>query len=83
VFDRLKTLTTECQASEAVDILIAGTDTTAFTLTAGIVMITGNPEVQTKLVNALQEALSSEPSDKPFELVKLEKIDYLVRHICS
>jgi cytochrome P450 len=78
VFDRLKTLTTEYQATEAVDLLVAGTDTTAFTLTRGIAMITGNPEIQNKLVNALREGLSSEPSGKPIELLKLEKIDYLV-----
>lgn len=61
---------------EAVDILLAGSDTTAFTLATSLFHILNTEGVKTKLVEALKEAIPS--LDGIPSLAKLEKIDYLV-----
>lgn len=56
--------------------MVAGADTTAFTLTTGTIHILSNPKIHDKLVETLDQAI---PKDKEFpSLFSLEKIDYLV-----
>lgn len=78
MFDNLTTLSNNDIASEGVDILIAGTDTTAFTMTLAIILLTGKPELQKKLVDTLNEALKGTPRGQNLSLQNLEKIDFLV-----
>nr|XP_001394356.2 cytochrome P450 oxidoreductase [Aspergillus niger CBS 513.88] len=63
--------------TEAVDILIAGADTTASTLTAGFMHILSNPAIYAKLADALRgmDITSNDPSAA--QLQELEKIPYL------
>jgi cytochrome P450 len=57
------------------DILIAGADTTASTLTAGLLHILADEKIQYKLVRALQDVESNKGI---LPLLELEKINYLV-----
>lgn len=56
--------------------MVAGADTTAFTLTTGTIHILSNPKIYEKLVEALEQAIPKGESFPP--LLLLEKIDYLV-----
>jgi hypothetical protein len=78
VFDNLSTLPHQIKVTEALDILIAGADTTASTLTTGLLHILSNPIICDKLARALSEV--DPGSDRPAscQLLELEKIDYLV-----
>lgn len=58
------------------DILIAGADTTASTLTAALLQILSDPGIYDKLVHALEALPSRDDSQLP--LLGLEKVDYLV-----
>lgn len=76
VFDHLTSLSYPQKITEAMDILIAGADTTASTLTAALLHILADKKIQTKLVQALQSVQPNEQGILP--LMELEKIDYLV-----
>lgn len=76
VFDGMKFVADDALVvSEAVDILIAGSDTTAFTLNSGIWYISKNPQIKRKLSEALKAALP-DPDTQP-TLLQLEAIPYL------
>lgn len=77
VFDNLSTLPYQQKVTEAMDILIAGADTTAATLTAGLIHILSNPDVHDKLVQALSEANLDCDGAPSFRLLELEKIPFL------
>ncbi|EWZ00175.1 hypothetical protein FOYG_00064 [Fusarium oxysporum NRRL 32931] len=75
VFDSLRSLPDVRSIDEAQDIMVAGADTTAFTLTTGTIHILSNPKIHDKLVETLDQAI---PKDEEFpSLFSLEKIDYL------
>lgn len=77
VFDGMKVVADDkLVVSEAVDILIAGSDTTAFTLNSGIWHVSTNPQIKRKLAAALKEALPDYPATQP-TLLQLEAIPYL------
>jgi cytochrome P450 len=78
VFDRLTSLSDEDKVNEAMDILIAGADTTASTLTTGLLHILSQPAIHHKIC----EALAKVPVGKDgiLSLQELEKSDYLVRY---
>jgi cytochrome P450 len=78
VFDNLSSLSHQNKVTEALDILIAGADTTASTLTAGMMHILSNPKIHTKLVNALGGVGAYSGNAEAFQLLELEKIEYLV-----
>jgi Cytochrome P450 len=61
---------------QAIELILGGTDTSAFTLTMGIFRILGSPESTRKLVACLDEHISKPGIMVP--LTDLEKIDYLV-----
>lgn len=77
VFDNLSSLPYQHKVTEALDILIAGADTTASTLTSGIMHILLNPKIQAKLVDALGGVGAGRGDPQAFQLLELEKIDYL------
>lgn len=79
VFDNLQSVPDDLQKTESIDILIAGSDTTAFTLTTALYHISRMPEVEKKLVESLNEAFSQ--SETGPSLLQLEQIKYLVRTI--
>ncbi|OQD78869.1 hypothetical protein PENANT_c075G09019 [Penicillium antarcticum] len=71
LFDHLCTLPREFKVAEALIILVAGSDTTASTLTTGLLHILSNPLICEKLSRELSEA------DPSFQMLKLEKLKYL------
>ncbi|KAI8648552.1 hypothetical protein NCS57_01466400 [Fusarium keratoplasticum] len=75
VFDNLRSLPDVRSIDEAQDIMVAGADTTAFTLTTGTIHILGNPKIHEKLVEALDQAIPRGEIFPP--LLSLEKVDYL------
>jgi cytochrome P450 len=76
VFDGLNALEDSLIVAEAVDILAAGSDTTAYSLSVGIWHILQNPTISEKLVGELLEAI---PDIQDFpSLNKLEGIPYLM-----
>ncbi|GKZ65181.1 hypothetical protein AnigIFM50267_007349 [Aspergillus niger] len=77
VFDNLSSLPYQHKVTEALDILIAGADTTASTLTAGMMHILSNSEIHAKLVDALGGIGAGHDDPQAFQLLELEKIDYL------
>jgi hypothetical protein len=79
VFDRLTSLSDEDKVFEAMDILIAGADTTASTLTTGLANILSQSDVHRKLREALV-GVSAGP-DGRFSLQDLEKCQYLVSRL--
>lgn len=58
------------------DILIAGADTTALTLTTGIYHILSNPKIEEHLVQAIDGVMPEAGSLIPLQA--LEKVEYLV-----
>ncbi|KAF2772316.1 cytochrome P450 [Teratosphaeria nubilosa] len=76
IFDCMNDLPDEPVAKEAIDILVAGSDTTAFTLATGVWHITRNPMIKQKLAQALREAVPN-TSQAP-SLIQLESIPYLM-----
>lgn len=78
VFDNLSSLPYRDKVTEALDILIAGADTTASTLTAGMMHILLNPKIHARLVDALGGPGAAHGNSRAFQLLELEKIDYLV-----
>ncbi|UPK91592.1 hypothetical protein LCI18_002527 [Fusarium solani-melongenae] len=75
IFDCLKHLSDRTKKSQAVDILAAGSDTTALTLTYGIFHILSNLAIKQRLVDELDAALP-DVETKP-SLSELEKLPYL------
>ncbi|KAK1139153.1 hypothetical protein N8T08_001209, partial [Aspergillus melleus] len=76
VFDHLLTLPYNLKIMEAVELLIAGSGTTASTLTSGLFHILQNKGIQARLTSAVQKVQPNEKGILP--LSELEKIDYLV-----
>ncbi|KAI5369525.1 Putative cytochrome P450 [Septoria linicola] len=76
IFDGLQDLPDKLVISEAVNILIAGSDTTAWTLNVGVQQILAHEEHKHKLYAALREAYPSRPAELP-SLTELEAIPYL------
>lgn len=62
--------------SEGVDLLVAGSDTTATSLTTAVLEILTHPHIEETLVNALDDAIPAIQDLPP--LRDLEKIEYLV-----
>ncbi|KAL4888830.1 cytochrome P450 [Aspergillus ambiguus] len=77
VFDNLSSLPHNLKVTEALDILIAGADTTASTLTAGLMNILSNPAIQSKLVNSVRREDISSDDSSLLHLSELEKLTYL------
>ncbi|KAH8428282.1 cytochrome P450 [Aspergillus melleus] len=77
VFDNLSSVPYDLKVTEAVDILIAGADTTASTLTAGLMNILSNPGIHSKLVNAVRGADIDVDGHSDYQLLELEKVAYL------
>lgn len=75
IFDGLQELPSDQIVAEGVDILTAGSDTTALSVTMGLWHISHNAKVRDTLVSALVEAIP-DPTSFP-SLVKLEEIRYL------
>ncbi|OLN86993.1 Benzoate 4-monooxygenase 2 [Colletotrichum chlorophyti] len=75
VFDRLTSLTEADKITEGIDILVAGSDTTASSAATAVMQILQHPEIETKLVNSLDAAIPSGAELPP--LLELEKIEYL------
>lgn len=76
IFDSLKSISDDAKVSEAMDILIAGADTTASTLTTGFLHILSNDKIKSRLVEAIDEAMPDTGS--LISLQALEKVEYLV-----
>lgn len=76
VFDSLKSVPDDQKVTEAMDILIAGADTTASTLTTGLLHILTQQDIYDKLVSAFESANLSNEALPP--LKDLERIEYLV-----
>lgn len=76
IFDHLQSVSHDLQKTESIDILIAGSDTTAFTLTTALYHILRMPEVEKTLVESLNEAFGQ--SQTVPSLLQLEQIKYLV-----
>ena len=77
VFDNLSSVSYDFKVTEALDVLIAGADTTASTLTTGVLHILSSPDIHAKLRRALNN--TEEPTG--MQLLELEKIDYLVVYL--
>ncbi|RGP81138.1 cytochrome p450 [Fusarium longipes] len=75
IFDFLQSLPAEQQKAEAINTFIAGSDTTAFTLTTAVYYILSLPDVERTLVEALDEAFGNAQTTP--SLVQLEQIKYL------
>ncbi|KAL5358774.1 cytochrome P450 [Aspergillus floccosus] len=76
IFDCLSSLPPDQKLAEAVDMLFAGSDTTATSLTTGILYILLDPNVHRKVVEALHDVKPDE--NGAFPLQELEKVDYLM-----
>lgn len=76
IFDSLKSISDDAKVSEAMDILIAGADTTASTLTTGFLHILSNERIKSRLVQAIDEAMPE--TGLLISLQALEKVEYLV-----
>lgn len=63
--------------TEGVDLLVAGSDTTAASASTAVLQILQYPDVHKKLVDSLDAAIPS--ADHLPTLLELEKIPYLVR----
>lgn len=80
IFDALEGLVDGEKSTEAMSMLVAGGDTTASTLTYAITAVTGNPQIQQRLVSELESALRSRGRKRGerLPLSELEEIPYLV-----
>ncbi|GIZ48595.1 hypothetical protein CKM354_001164800 [Cercospora kikuchii] len=75
IFDRLMGVPIDQQVTESIDILVAGSDTTAFTLTVCLNAVLANVHLKRKVVAAVDEAMP-DPHKLP-SFVELEKNAYL------
>jgi cytochrome P450 len=78
IFDALQHLPDHAIGAEAVGFLVAGSDTTAFTLTSAIWHMSQNPSIKCKLAAALKEAIPEQREGEYPTLMQLEAIPYLV-----
>jgi hypothetical protein len=76
VFEKLKSLNNVDQATEAIDILIAGADTTASTLTTGLIHILTDHEIERRLVKEVDSLQVNENGQLPLQA--LESLEFLV-----
>ena len=76
IFDNISHLSDEAQAAQGIEMLLAGSDTSACTLSMSSFLILKNPEVVKKFKTVLREHIP-DPDAMP-SLIELEKIDYLV-----
>lgn len=76
VFEKLSTIKDDEKVAEAVDILIAGADTTASTLTTGLLHILSNDAIKTRLVEEIDSVTPTEYGQ--LSLQSLEKLEFLV-----
>jgi cytochrome P450 len=78
IFDALQHLPDHAIGAEAVDFLVAGSDTTAFTLTSAVWHMCHNPSIKRKLAAALKEAIPEQREGEYPTLMQLEAIPYLI-----
>jgi cytochrome P450 len=76
IFDSMQHLDDKLVMAEATDILVAGSDTTAFTLTVAFQEMMENPMIFEQLKKELKDA--EMVTEQDFDLVKLEQLPYLV-----
>lgn len=76
VFDKLSAVKGEEKVAEAMDILIAGADTTASTLTTALLYILSNDRIESRLVEEIDSVTPQE--DGRLSLQSLEKLEFLV-----
>lgn len=76
VFDHLQSVPADLQKAESIDVLIAGSDTSAFTLTTAIYHILSVPGIERKLVESLDEVFVNSATVP--SLLQLEQVKYLV-----
>jgi cytochrome P450 len=76
IFNRLEPLPKAGKVGEAVEALVAGTDTIASALTSGLIHMISEPNIQERLAKLLKKVQPDEQGCLP--LLELEKIDYLV-----
>lgn len=79
IFDYLQSVPDNLQKTESMDMLIAGSDTSAFTLTTALYHILSMPEVEKTLVESLDQVFEKSPTTP--SLLQLEQINYLVRAV--
>ncbi|CAG7954027.1 unnamed protein product [Penicillium olsonii] len=75
IFDSLKGLPSEAISAEALDIIIAGSDTTAMTLGVALYQILADFEISRRLIAELDEAIPDK--DTNTDLIILEQLPYL------
>ncbi|CAG8206663.1 unnamed protein product [Penicillium salamii] len=76
LFDNLASIPESARMMEAMSILIAGSDTTAFTLAKTIFLILSSPKVKERLVQQLDAEI---PDSNQMPCIQdLEKLDYLM-----
>lgn len=80
IFEKLESLSPDLQKAEAINTFIAGSDTTAFTLTTAMFHILRTPEVKKTLTETVDQ-LFRESQDIP-SLIQLEQVKYLVSRVC-
>lgn len=76
ILDKLAHLSSREIVAEALDILVAGSDTTACTLTVAVLEILSHPSIEAKLVKELDDAMQG--GHNLLRLQELEKLEYLV-----
>jgi hypothetical protein len=76
IFDSMQHLDDKLMLAEATDILVAGSDTTAFTLSVAFQEIMEKPVIFEQLRKELRDA--GIVTEQDFDLVKLEQLPYLV-----
>lgn len=76
MFEKLETINDADLATEAMDILIAGADTTASTLTTGLIHILTDREIERRLVEEVDSLQVNENGQLPLQA--LEKSEFLV-----
>ncbi|KAL6922493.1 hypothetical protein FSST1_006519 [Fusarium sambucinum] len=75
IFDSLKEISDAKKASMAAELLVAGSDTSALTITYALYHITSNPKILERLLNELKVAMPD--LDSPAVLQKLEQLPFL------
>lgn len=75
----MKSVPEQLQPAESMDILVAGSDTTAYTLATGLFHILRRPELKERLVREVRGALPN-GEDLP-SFTQLEKSEYLVCYL--
>lgn len=76
MLDQLKSLNDAALVSESLNLLVAGSDTSAVSLTVAVLEILSNPGIEKRLVEELDAAIPDKDSLPPLQ--SLEKIEYLV-----